>query len=213
MATFATPGIAISLGRIVQRASVVRSICERTFDETPILRSRLVDESGERITGGLATTGSRVASTASRSCTSCRARIRSVPSAKIITTDDRPSTDFDRSVFSPCVPFERVLERHADQGLDLVGRQPRRLGLDLDQGRRELGEHVQGRVLRLLDADDDQDDRQGQHQHPEPQDVRDEPVHHEMESKDESSADERRWPQMERKLNRFLSAAIVRLCG
>ncbi len=105
MATFATPGIAISLGLIVQRARVVRSICERTFDETPILSSRLVDDRGERITGGLATTGSRVASIASRSCTSWRARIRSAPSAKIITTDDRPSTDFDRKVFNPCVPF------------------------------------------------------------------------------------------------------------
>ena len=53
------------------------------------------------MTGGRATAGSRGASTASRSCTSCRAAIRSVPSLRISTTDDSPSTDFDRIVFSP----------------------------------------------------------------------------------------------------------------
>ena len=52
IATFATPGIAISRGRIVHLARIVRSICESVFDETPILSSRLVDDSGERITGG-----------------------------------------------------------------------------------------------------------------------------------------------------------------
>ena len=52
IATLATPGIAISRGRIVHFASIVRSICESVFDETPIFSSRLVDESGERITGG-----------------------------------------------------------------------------------------------------------------------------------------------------------------
>ena len=86
-------------------ASTVRSICESVFDETPILSSRLVDESGERITGGRAAAGSRGASTASRSCTTCRAAIRSVPSLRIRTTDESPSTDFDRIVFSPIVPL------------------------------------------------------------------------------------------------------------
>ena len=59
MATLATPGTAINRGRIVQRASSVISICESVFDETPILSSRLVDDSGDRITGGFATAGSR----------------------------------------------------------------------------------------------------------------------------------------------------------
>ena len=58
------------------------------------------------MTGGRATAGSRLASTVSRSWTSWRARIRSLPSAKIRTTDDRPSTDFERSVLSPWVPFK-----------------------------------------------------------------------------------------------------------
>ena len=41
----------------------------------------------------------------SRSWTSCRAPISSVPSWKIITTDDRPSTDFERSVRRSGTPF------------------------------------------------------------------------------------------------------------
>ena len=40
-----------------------------------------------------------------RSCTSWRAPISSVPSSKIITTDDSPSTDFERSVRRPGTPF------------------------------------------------------------------------------------------------------------
>ena len=71
----------------------------------PIFITRLVDESGGRITGGRATAGSLPASAARRSCTSWRARIRSVPSSKISTTDDRPSTDFERIVFSQGVPL------------------------------------------------------------------------------------------------------------
>jgi len=53
-----TPGIAISLGRIVQRANVVSSTCDNVFDDTPIFRTRLSDESGERITGACAAPGS-----------------------------------------------------------------------------------------------------------------------------------------------------------
>ncbi len=52
-----------------------------------------------------AAAGSREASTASRSCTTCRAAIRSVPSLRIRTTDESPSTDFDRIVLSPIVPL------------------------------------------------------------------------------------------------------------
>ncbi len=101
----ATPGIDINRGRIVHLASRVRSICESVFEETPIFISRLVDDSGERITGLFAAAGSREASTASRSCTTCRAAIRSVPSLRIRTTDESPSTDFDRIVLSPIVPL------------------------------------------------------------------------------------------------------------
>ena len=79
IATLATPGIAISRGRIVQRASVVSSICESVFDDMPIFITRLSDDSGDRMTGGRATAGSVAATRASRSCTSCRAGMRSVP--------------------------------------------------------------------------------------------------------------------------------------
>ena len=134
IATFATPGIDISRGRIVHFARRVRSICESVFDETPIFSSRLVDDSGERITGLFAAAGSRAASTASRSCTTCRAAIRSVPSLRIRTTRREPQHRLRPDRLEPDRAVERVLQRHADQALDLLGRQPRRLGLDLDQG-------------------------------------------------------------------------------
>ncbi len=105
IATFATPGIDISRGRIVHFASRVMSICESVLDDTPIFSRRLVEDSGDRITGLFAAAGSRADSTASRSCTTCRADIRSVPSLRISTTDDSPSTDFDRIVLSPIVPL------------------------------------------------------------------------------------------------------------
>src|SRR5712691_12371414 len=105
MATFATPGIDINRGRIVHLARSVISICENFVDDTPIFISRLVEESGDNITGGRATAGNRPASAANRSCTSWRARIRSVPDWKISTTDDNPSTDFERIVFTHGVPL------------------------------------------------------------------------------------------------------------
>ena len=60
------------------------------------------------------------------------------------TTGRAPTSSASSS--SPGVPFRRVLERHGDQALDLLGRQARRLGLDLDQRRGELGEDVERRV-------------------------------------------------------------------
>ena len=107
-----------------------------------------------------------------------REAIRSVPSLKIRTTDDSPSTDFDRIVFKPDRAVERVLQRDADEALDLLGRQPRRLGLDLDQRRANSGKTSSGAFLAVAHAHDHQDDRQRQHQHPEPERGGDEPVHH-----------------------------------
>ena len=51
--------------------------------------------------------------------------MRSVPSSKISTTDDSPSTDFERSVFRPGTPFIAVFERHGDERLDFCGREAR----------------------------------------------------------------------------------------
>ncbi len=125
MATLATPGTAISLGRMVHLASSERSICVSVFDVTPIFITRLRLDSGERITGGLTTAGSREAAIDSRSATSWRATIRSVPSLKIRTTDDSPSTDFDRSVFNPVVPLSEfssgTLTRLSTSSVDSPG--------------------------------------------------------------------------------------------
>ena len=167
IATFATPGIDISRGRIVHFASRVRSIWVSVFDETPIFISRLVDESGERITGRFAAAGSRDDSTASRSCTTCRAAIRSVPSLRIRTTDESPSTDFDRIVFSPIVPLSEfssgTLIRLSTSSVDSPGAS---VWISM-RGGANSGNTSRARSAPL-DADDHQHDRQRQHQHPHP---------------------------------------------
>jgi hypothetical protein len=93
---------------MVHFASSVISICESFFELMPIFMARLVDESGESITGACATAGNRAASTAMRSDTICRARRRSVPDSKIKITEERPRTDLERMVFTqgaPCSAF------------------------------------------------------------------------------------------------------------
>src|SRR5262245_29948089 len=105
MATLATPAMDMSRGRTVQRTKIVISVCDNVSDQTPILSTRLVDDKGDRITGVLAREGSWPVNVNRRSCTSCRAAINSAFSSKISTTDDNPSTDFDRRVFSPLTPL------------------------------------------------------------------------------------------------------------
>ena len=113
--------------------------------------------------------GSRDASTESRSCTTCRGAIRSVPSLRIRTTDDSPSTDFDRIVFSPVVPFSAfssgTLTRLSTSSVDSPGASV----WTSTSGGANSGKTSSGACLRLLHADDHQHDRQRQHQHPEPQ--------------------------------------------
>ena len=48
----------MSRGRTVQRTRVVISVCDSVFDQTPIFSTRLVDDSGDRITGVRANAGS-----------------------------------------------------------------------------------------------------------------------------------------------------------
>ena len=67
IATLATPGTAISLGRTVQRASVVSSTCDSDVDDMPIFITRLSDDSGDMMTGGWAAAGSVAATRARRS--------------------------------------------------------------------------------------------------------------------------------------------------
>ena len=70
----------------------------------PIFITRLVDESGLRISGGIAARGSSVVASFTRSATRCRAVIRSVPGLNSITTCDRPTTDDERITSTPGVP-------------------------------------------------------------------------------------------------------------
>ena len=77
-----------------QRARIPISIGETVFDERPTIMTRLVVESGWMMTGGLATFGIANDS-ASRSCTSCRARRTSVPGSNVSRIDDRPGTDVE----------------------------------------------------------------------------------------------------------------------
>ena len=146
MATLATPGTDISFGRIVHRARIVRSCCDSVFDQTPIFITRLVEESGCRMTGGLATVGSCRASAATRSCTSCRTCRWSAPCSK----DQHDLRQAEHRLRAHRVDVrnagEGVLERHRDQALDLLAGQAGRLGLDLDERRGELGKDVERRV-------------------------------------------------------------------
>ena len=118
IATLATPGTAIRRGRIVQRASVVNSICDKRFEVTPIFSTRLSEESGDSITGGR---GRRPADSRPATAQPFLHELPRLPSgrvafSKIRTTDDRPSTDFDRMRLHAGDAVERALERHADEG-------------------------------------------------------------------------------------------------
>ena len=63
-----------------------------------------------------------------------------MPGSKVITTDERPGSEADSISSRNGTPDEQVLlQRHRDQLLDLLGRQPERLGLHLDLRGRELG--------------------------------------------------------------------------
>ena len=75
----------------------------------PILRIRLVDESGESSTGGRATAGSCGADAREPLLHELRASMQmSVPGSKSSTTDDRPSTDFERSCVMRACPRARA---------------------------------------------------------------------------------------------------------
>src|SRR5688572_27109845 len=71
----------------------------------PIFIVRLVEESGCSITGGPTPTGRRVEASASRSCTSWRARSRSTPRLKMSSICDIAITDRDRITSRSGVPL------------------------------------------------------------------------------------------------------------
>jgi hypothetical protein len=106
MATLATPGTPINRGRIVQRASTDSSIGDSSLDDSPTIMTRLVDDRGWSICGGLDTWG-RACAWVRRSCTTWRACSRSVPGSKISSIRDSPGIDSERIVSSQATPLSR----------------------------------------------------------------------------------------------------------
>src|SRR5919112_1185255 len=71
----------------------------------PIFITRLVEERGGIIQGGLAQVGRLGAAAVMRSCTNCRASYRSVSLLKISWICERSATDLERISSSPGIPF------------------------------------------------------------------------------------------------------------
>ena len=129
----------ISSGRTVHRASTESSIGLSLCDESEIIITRLVDDTGWIICGALPTFGNACGCD-SRSDTSWRAR-EDVGAALEEHRDRRQARHRVRADRLDALDaVEQVLlERNGDQLLDLGGRQAERLGLDLDVGLRVLG--------------------------------------------------------------------------
>src|SRR4051812_37441002 len=102
---FATPGTPSSRCRIVQYASIDRSITDLSFEVMPTFMIRLVEDNGGIMKGGAAHVGRLLVASAIRSLTSCRARISSAPGLKISRIDDSCGTDFDRITSTPGTPL------------------------------------------------------------------------------------------------------------
>ena len=158
----ATPGTAISRGRILHRASTDISITERSSEDSPAIMTRLVDDTGCNIAGGLETFG-RACAWVICSCTTWRAAKRSVPGSKMSSIEDSPGIDF---------------ERNGDQLLHLCCRQPERFGLDLHPRRRKLREDVDRCLADLDSTEEDQAGGQGKNEDLVPQARRDDRTHH-----------------------------------
>ncbi len=107
MATLATPGTPIRRGRIFHRASTDIWISDRSLEVRPIIMTRLVEEVGWSITGGLETCGMPTAAWVIRSATSWRARWRLVPGSKTRSIEDSPGIDSEWIVFSQATPLSR----------------------------------------------------------------------------------------------------------
>ena len=106
-ATLATPGTLMSLGRMVQRERTDRSMSDLSLADRPSIMTRLADEVGWSMTGAFEALVSS-APWVRRSCTTCRARIGSVPSSKVITTEDRPGIDVDCIRSTQAMPLSRL---------------------------------------------------------------------------------------------------------
>ena len=132
------------------------SIGDRSSDDSPIIITRLVDDSGWSIAGGFETFGQRVRLRQPLLHHLARRGGR-CPGSKTITIDDSPGTDCgaDRRRGHGDAVEQVCLERNGDQLLDLLGGEPERLGLDLTVGGANSGRTSTGRVAQLSDAEDD----------------------------------------------------------
>ena len=132
IATLATPVIPINRGRIVQRARTDRSMSDRSLEVTPIIITRLAEDSGWSIAGGFETLG--------RAWAWVRRSGDHLPrpqeiGARLEDHDDRrqPGQGLGAQDVHPRQTGEQVgLEGDGDQLLDLFGRQSQGFGLDLD---------------------------------------------------------------------------------
>ena len=132
IATFATPGTPISRGRTVQRAITDCSIGESSFEDSPIISTRLDEDSGGSSVGGFETFGSGVRLG--------QALLDELAAA--VDVGPGLEDEHDRRQAGKRLRADHVdaldavqqvrLERDGDQLLDLLRRQPERLGLDLD---------------------------------------------------------------------------------
>ncbi len=101
-------------GRIVHRASIVSSICDSVFDDTPIFSTRLVDDSGGRMHRRPRHRGQRAARRGEPLLHELPgARCRSVPSLEDQHDRRQPEHRLRAERLQARHAVERVLERHA----------------------------------------------------------------------------------------------------
>ncbi len=104
IATFATPGTPSSRARMFQYAVMDRSSGASSSEDSPIFMIRLVADLGWMMTGGAAQLGNVEVIELTRSWTSCRASMRSVPGSKISSIDESWVTDLERITSSSGTP-------------------------------------------------------------------------------------------------------------
>src|SRR5437867_4443193 len=112
-----------------------RSVSGISSEERPIIKTRRVAETGGMMTGGAAHVGSVGLTTARRSDTSCRARIRSVPGFMISVMEDNCGTDFERisaRYHRPVALFQLELGAEQLSGADGHDRRTRRWDIGQD---------------------------------------------------------------------------------
>ena len=98
-----------------------------SFEVTPIFITRLVDDKGGIMCGGAAQVGSVDVAIATRSVTSCRACSSSTPGLKIMTTEDKSDTDFERSCAMPGMPLSAFSRGTVTSDSTSAGDRPRQI--------------------------------------------------------------------------------------